>query len=418
MQATYTRLKLACYTTNLTMAVIANLSPLLFLTFRSLYGISYASLGLLVTINFCTQLLIDLAFSFFSHKFPLTFTVKITPVISAAGLLFYALSPVLFPHSVYTGLAIGTVLFAASGGLAEVLMSPVIAAIPAENPDKEMSKLHAVYAWGVVFVVIISTVFLLLLGRENWQWLALLWLAVPILSAVLFSRAKVPELRLQEGQGASGTARLLLNKGFLLCLMCIFLGGASENIMSQWSSSYLEKALQIPKVWGDVCGVAMFGVMLGLGRSLYAKFGKNINRVLFLGSLSATVCYLTAAVSNIPFLGLVACALTGFCTSMLWPGNLIVGANRFPSGGVVLYALMAAGGDLGGSIGPQFVGVITDAAAKSTHISAWAVRHGLSMEQAGMKIGILFAVLFPALLSMLTFISLRYEKRRTARLSR
>ena len=69
MEKNYKRVKLACYTTNVTMSVIGNLSPLLFLTFRSLYDISYSLLGLLILINFCTQLCVDLIFSFFSHKF-------------------------------------------------------------------------------------------------------------------------------------------------------------------------------------------------------------------------------------------------------------------------------------------------------------------------------------------------------------
>ena len=34
------RLKLACYTGNATMSAVASLSPVLFLTFRSLYGFS------------------------------------------------------------------------------------------------------------------------------------------------------------------------------------------------------------------------------------------------------------------------------------------------------------------------------------------------------------------------------------------
>ena len=55
------RLKYACYTANISMAVVSNLSPVLFLTFRSLYGISYSLLGLLVLINFVTQLTVDLA---------------------------------------------------------------------------------------------------------------------------------------------------------------------------------------------------------------------------------------------------------------------------------------------------------------------------------------------------------------------
>ncbi len=59
MKSKYTRLKLACYSGNLSMSIVGNLSPLLFLTFRTLYGISYSFLGLLVTINFFTQLGID-----------------------------------------------------------------------------------------------------------------------------------------------------------------------------------------------------------------------------------------------------------------------------------------------------------------------------------------------------------------------
>ena len=47
----YTRLKLACYTTNVSMSVVGNLSPILFLTFHNLYDISYSLLGLLILYN-------------------------------------------------------------------------------------------------------------------------------------------------------------------------------------------------------------------------------------------------------------------------------------------------------------------------------------------------------------------------------
>ena len=85
------------------MSVMGNLPPLLFLTFRSLYDISFSLLGLLVLVNFCTQLAVDLIFSFFSHKFNIPMTVKITPVLTLAGLLLYVLAPILFPANVYHG---------------------------------------------------------------------------------------------------------------------------------------------------------------------------------------------------------------------------------------------------------------------------------------------------------------------------
>ena len=40
MQPNYKMVKLACYTTNVSMSVVSNLPPLLFLTFRPLYDIS------------------------------------------------------------------------------------------------------------------------------------------------------------------------------------------------------------------------------------------------------------------------------------------------------------------------------------------------------------------------------------------
>jgi len=132
-----------------------------------------------------------------------------------------------------------------------------------------------------------------------------------------------------------------------------------------------------------------------LGRSLYAKIGKNIGRVLTLGAIGATLCYLTAAVCNVPLIGLLACACTGFCVSMLWPGNLIVASDRFPEGGVFIYAMMASGGDLGASVGPQLVGIITDAVIANPDAAALAVRIGLAPEQLGMKMGMLCGMLFP-----------------------
>lgn len=192
MEKNNKRVKFACYSVNVSMSIVANLPPILFLTFRSLYGLSYSLVGTLVLINFLTQLSVDLVFSFFSHRFNIPKTVKLTPVLTLIGLLIYAASPILFPQNVFAGLTIGTVIFSASGGLAEVLISPVIAAIPSDDPDREMSKLHSIYAWGVIPVIIISTLFIRIFGEENWQWLVLLFLVVPLSATILFHNSNNP----------------------------------------------------------------------------------------------------------------------------------------------------------------------------------------------------------------------------------
>ena len=414
MKPNYKITRYACYTVSISMAVVGNFPPLLFLTFRNLYGISYSLLGSLVVINFITQLGVDLLFSFFSHKLNISKLIRFTPLLTAAGLLAYALSPVIFPGAVYLGLVAGTLIYSAAAGLSDALSSPLIAAIPAENPDREMSKLHSAYAWGAVAIVIVSTLFLLLCGQESWQYLALLWMFVPVVAFLLFTRAEIPPL---DTPGRTTSIReLLKNKDFLIFFFCIFFGGASECTMAQWSSSYIEGALNIPKVWGDVFGVAMFAAMLGIGRTIYSKIGKNIHRVLIFGSLGAMVCYLVAALSDIGVIGIAACAITGFCVSMLWPGSLIIASERFNKAGVLLFALMAAGGDLGASTGPQFMGLITDIVINSKSMAALAGNLGLSAEQLGMKIGLITAAILP-LLGFLTFsLALRRKKTREAEL--
>ena len=99
--------KYACYMSNVSMAAVSTLSPLLFITFNKLYGISYTLLGLLVLVNFCTQLVIDLIFSFYSHKFNIKKTVRIMPVLTVAGLVIYAVMPPLFPNKAYLFLLLG-----------------------------------------------------------------------------------------------------------------------------------------------------------------------------------------------------------------------------------------------------------------------------------------------------------------------
>lgn len=393
--------KLGCYSSNITMSIVGNLSALLFLTFRSLYNISYSLLGMLVLINFATQLAMDLLFSFFSHKFNIQKTVKLAPVLSIIGLLVFATAPFFFKNTVYLGLAFGTIIFSAASGLNEVLLSPVIAALPSENPEREMSKLHSIYAWGVVAVVVITTLFLLIFKSAKWYFLPIFFSIVPLCALIFFFSSHLPHLDTPER--ASGALSMLKNKTLLLCVFAIFLGGASEVTMAQWCSSYLEQALGIDKVWGDIFGAAAFAVTLGLGRSLYAKYGNNIEKILFLSGVGATLCYVVCIVSPLPILGLIACALTGLCVAMMWPGSLVVSSARITTGGVFVYAMMAAGGDLGAAIGPQLVGIVTDAVTTMPSAVSWASSLGLTIEQLSMKLGLFIGALFP-LISIFVFL--------------
>lgn len=387
----YKLTKYTCFFVFPTLAPVFILPPVLFVTFRQMYGISYTLLGTLVLVNFCVQLGVDLLCTFCSfdhHK-----SIRAMPLLTSLGLMIYALVPWLLPQYAYAGLLIGTVIFSFAAGLNEVFLSPTLAALPSDNPERDMSILHSLYGYGCAVVAVLSTLFLKVFGAENWMYLVLLWAVLPLVAFVLFSIAPLPKIVAAPANSQRSAKRKRV--GLLLCAVCIFLGSAAENTMTNWLSVYVENALQIPKIIGDTLGLAVFSLLLALTRTVYAKRGKSIYPVLLLGMGGAVVCYLAAGLSSSAGVAMAACLLTGICTSMLWPGMLLFMEEKFPSPGIAAYALMAAGGDLGASVAPQGMGIVVDAVSASGWAANLAIKTGLSPEQIGIKTGMLAAAVFP-----------------------
>ena len=405
----FKRTKLACYTAYFTMSSIFSLPPLLFAALQDMYGISYTLLGTLVLTNFCTQLLVDLVFTVFSKHFNVKKVVRVMPVITSAGLLIYAAVPTLLPQYAYAGLLIGTVLFSVSAGLSEVLLSPVIAAIPSDNPQKDMSLLHSLYAFGVFTVVVVSTLFLRIFGTANWMYLTVFWALLPLIATVMFMLSPMPDMDVSGGEGTKGTGKRTL--ALAICVGSIFFGSCAENAMSNWVSTYMENALQIDKTLGDILGMAMFAILLGLARISYAKYGKKITGVLLIGMIGAAVCYLVAGLTTNVIAAFIACILTGLFTAMLWPGTLIMMEENLPGLGVAAYALMAASGDLGASIAPQLLGIVVDKVAASSFAAELGARLSLETEQIGLKAGMLVTAIFPVIGTAIIIFAIHYFKK-------
>ena len=416
MTPNYKRTRLACYSAYFTMSSIFVLPPLLFATLQDMYGISYTLLGTLVLTNFCTQMIVDLLFSLFAKKFNAKMLVRVTPLITSLGLVIYALVPWLLPQQfAYAGLLTGTVIFSVASGLSEVMLSPTIAALPSDNPQRDMSMLHSLYAFGIFFVIVTSTAFFLLFGTDKWMYLTLFFASLPVIAAVLFMLSPMPDLQKGNEQERASRSRSR-TVGLILCVACIFFGSCAENTMSNWISGYMENALQIPKAVGDMVGLAAFAILLGLTRITYARYGKNIFRMLTVGMIGAAVCYLVVVFSQGPVPALIACVLTGIFTSMLWPGALIMMEENVPCVGVAAYALMASGGDLGASVAPQLMGIVTDAVSASPLGVRLSEQLSLSPEQVGLKAGMLACSVFPLIGIAVLFVTIRFFKKRKVEL--
>lgn len=417
MNSNYRRTKFACYAAYFTMSSIFCVPPLLFVTFHETYGVSYTLLGTLVLTNFFTQLGIDLIFTFFSRFFNAKKIVRIMPLITSVGLFLYALIPTLFPQMAYWGFLLGTVIFSVSAGLSEVLLSPTVAAIPSENPQRDMSMLHSLYAFGTVTMILLSTLYLRVFGTEHWAYLVMILSLLPVISAILFMCSPMPDMTTSESVrvGERSKNRTI---GLALCVACIFFGSCAENTMGNWISGYMENALGLDKTVGDILGAAMFAILLGIARIAYAKFGKNICRVLLIGMIGSAVCYLAVGLSSNVFVAFVACILTGFCTSMLWPGTLIMMEEKIPNAGVAAFALMASGGDLGAALAPQLMGIVIDKVSVSNFASRVGGELNMTAEQIGLKTGMLVTAIFPIIGVVIVICCMKYFKQKYPRETR
>ena len=252
MKLQYRHTAYACYLAYITQAIVNNLAPLLFVTFQKQFSLTLESISLLIMINFSVQIGVDLLSSLFIHKIGYRAAVVGAHILTVAGLSSMAFLPFLLP-SPYAGLVIAVILNAVGGGLIEVLISPIIEALPGSGSAARMSLLHSFYCWGQMGVVLLATIFFVLAGLERWFLLPLLFCLLPFLTGFLFTG--VPIRTLEEKQGETMSLKTLLRtKAFWMLLAMMVCAGASELAVSQWSSFFAENGLGVSKTAGDLPG--------------------------------------------------------------------------------------------------------------------------------------------------------------------
>ena len=384
----------SCYLGFVTQAISANFTPLLFLTFKDTYGISLEMIALIPLVFYVSQLLVDLIATKFADKIGYRACVIASQILSAVGLASMAFLPEIIPIP-FIGILISVVLYAVGSGLIEVLISPIVEACPFDHKEGVMSLLHSFYCWGAMAVIIISTLFLHFLGIKTWKILALVWAVIPLINT--FNFIKCPIERLTEDGESMGVRKLLKTPIFWLMILLMICAGSSEISMAQWASAFTESALGVPKILGDLIGPSLFAMFMGISRLLYGKFSEKLNltTTMLICGLMCIGCYLLAALSNLPALGLVGCALCGFSVGIMWPGSISISSKSCPKGGTAMFAFLALAGDLGGAVSPTIVGSVSEASG------------------GNLKIGLLFSVIFPTILVISLIILKLVNKRKS-----
>lgn len=381
----------ASYIGYITQAIVNNFAPLLFVTFHRTYGISLSRIGLLVTVNFVTQILVDLFSAKFTDRIGYRLNAVLAHIFAAVGLILLGILPELTSDP-YLGISIAVVIYAVGGGLTEVIISPIVEASPTDKKGAAMSLLHSFYCWGSVLVVLVSTLLFRLLGLDSWRIISAMWAVIPACNAIYFCFVPINSLA-DEGRGMSITG-LLKEKVFWVLALLMLCSGASELAMSQWASALAETGLHVSKTAGDLAGPCFFAILMGSGRVLHAHVAERFSLTGYLGACACLciVSYLVVTFSPLPAISLAACGVCGLSVAAMWPGTFSISSKVCPQGGTTIFALLALAGDIGCSAGPTTVGFVSS-----------ALRDNL-------KLGLLSAIIFPALMLVGLAMCRKYEK--------
>ena len=394
IRTNYKFTRLTCYVSYFIQAIAVNFLPLLFVTLREEYSLSLAQITFLITINFAIQLSIDALSVFIVDKIGIRTSYILSHVFPFLGLVFLSFLPQLIGNA-YAGLLIAVIFMAAGSGLHEVLVSMILEGSNTDNHTTSMSLLHSFYCWGCVAVFVLSTVFFNLFGIQNWRILALIWALIPLLD--LAPVALVPlRIPVPEGEQSASLKDLFKNKFFWIFLICMICAGASEQSVSQWTSTLAETTLHLPKSVSDLAGPLTFSVAMGLTRTMYGIIGKKfrLEKFMIISAFTCVCAYLLISFSPLPVFSIIGCALCGFSVGIMWPGTLSLAPGFIKNGGTAMYALFALGGDIGCLSGPTIVGLASSA-------------NGDSLDT-----GVLAAILFPVLILVFSILLAAQIKKR------
>ena len=373
-------------------AIAINFSPLLFNTFEKEFDISLSLISLLIAIAFTIQFITDILVAKFSKKINLRLMCVLAHILAALGMVGFSVLPGIMKDP-YLALIISTALASVGSGFIEIVISPIVEACPTKRKSSMMAILHSFYSWGLAGVVLLSTLFFSFVGLENWRILSLLWAIVPLVGAVGFCFVPIFKLDGDNDKQDEASNRALTK----IPIFWIFFGimicaGAAEQAMGQWTSSFAESALHIPKAIGDLIGLFGFAIFMGLSRVIYSVFSSKINLRTYM-SASAFLCvlsYLLIVFSPLPLLSLIGCAVCGFACGVMWPGTYSLAGKKLPYQSVSMFALLAFAGDIGCLIGPSLAGSIASAFGDN------------------LKAAFLFAAAFP----LIMFILLKFIKKK------
>lgn len=345
-----------CYGAMMALSIGINLLPVfltsLSATFGGAQGLSAEELGRLGAVTFAGLVAGIWITGPMADRYGTKVFAQLGNILIIFSLLAMAWAPTYFV------LAVALFFLGLGAGILDMVLSPVVSALNPERRAVAMNWLHSFYCVGAAVTILAGTVVL----EMGWGWrrACLVLIPLPVLLVAGFSPMRFPGLGEEEG-GRKRLRVLVRHPWFLVALVAIFLGGATELGMAQWLPAYAETALGFP-AWVGSGGLLAFSVAMAAGRMAIGALGHRFDPFLLMawGCGLSVWLFVGASFLPSPAWALAACVLVGFTGSALWPTMLAVTADRYPGGGATMFGALAALGNAGGIFMPWVVGWVAD----------------------------------------------------------
>ena len=380
-----------CYLSMMILAFGMNLSPVFLTELQNSYRLSPSEpltgeeLGRLTMCPFVGLVLSILAASLCVDKYGAKPVVLGGNALMTLGLFLAAVA------KSYSFLGFSLFLMGFGSGSLDMVLSPVISRLNPDARASEMNYLHALYCVGAVVVTVVG-----LAARSSeavgWRGACAILLFCPLIPFFGMLRETFPDMTGEATQQRQATAlgdedfeklptggksgdsnkstppptsslkALLKEPYFVLSLFTIFLGGSTEMGLAQWLPTFVEKVLHYPEYVGGL-SLTLFSIAMALGRLTVGWIGPRLSGydVLLLSASTSTVLLVLGSFSPSGGLAITSCVAVGFTGSAMWPTILGITADKYPSGGAVMFGVLAALGNFGGVVMPWLVGAVYDA---------------------------------------------------------
>lgn len=344
-----------CYLAMMSLSIGLNLLPVFLTTLRVTYGgpagLTQEQLGRLGAIAFAGLVVGILVTGPLADRWGAKVFAQLGNAMIAASLIAAALAPG------YGTLGLALFVLGLGAGILDMVLSPIVAALNPARRSAAMNWLHSFYCIGAAVTILAGT--LILRAGYGWQAACLALVFLPLGLLVAFAPLAFPPLAV-DGRRTS-LRSLLKQRWFLLALIAIFLGGATELGMAQWLPAYAESSLGFPS-WVGGGALLAFSLTMALGRMVVGSLGARVSpfRIMVLCCWTSVLLFLASSFLSPSWLALAACVAVGFTGSALWPTMLAVTADRHPEGGATMFGALAAFGNAGGIVMPWVVGWIAD----------------------------------------------------------